>query len=53
MEICKEIIKEKLHDNPEYFESFMMMIYCFDNPNAQDQVSLYSLKYEYDDIRRD
>ena len=43
MEICKEIIKDKLHEKPEYFETFMMQIYCFDDPTKQEQVSLCRL----------
>ena len=44
MEICKEIIKDHLHEKPEYFETFMMTIYCFDDPTKQEQVSLCRLK---------
>lgn len=40
MEICKEIIKEKLYDKPDYLDSFMMTVYCFDDPDKQEQVSL-------------
>jgi hypothetical protein len=52
VEICKEIIKDHLHDKPEYFESFMMTIYCFDDPTQQEQVRLYSFSYLYVDLRR-
>ena len=35
MEICKEITRDQLHEKPEYFETFMMTVYCFDE---QEQV---------------
>ena len=38
MEICKEIIKDQLHEKPEYIETFMMTICCFDDPTKQEQV---------------
>ena len=38
MEICKEIIRDQLHEKPEYFEAFMMTVYCFDDPTKQEQV---------------
>lgn len=38
MEICREIIRDNLHEKPEYFEEFSMSVYCFDDPKQQEQV---------------
>jgi hypothetical protein len=36
--ICKEAIKDKLHEKPELFTDFSMSIYCFDAPQSPEQV---------------
>ena len=36
--LCKQIIANKLHPNPELFKKFYMSVYCFPKPKDASQV---------------
>ena len=43
--LCQEIIRDNLHPKPHLFRDFQMNVYCFDQPDTVEQVSLRFIKY--------